>query len=163
MTTATSHDALAWEDIRAALSRCASVQTWLGVTGADEAAKAAAAAALIFLKDAGDELPRRYLLVTVIPATPVRIADDLVQRVFDFSVECATEPNDGNEPQDDFVQGHNLGEVGKELMDQHEDGLLDFELVTVPVVADPIREMDDSDRAGDIITLITGQLESWGE
>lgn len=163
MTTATSHDALAWEDARAALSRCASVHAWLNITTGDDAAKAAAAAALSFLKDAGDELPTRYLLLTVVPQPPIRHAADLVQRVYDITVECCTRPADGDDAQDDFVKGHNLGEVGVELMDQHEDGLLDFELVDVPVVSDPQRDAEDGDRPGDILALITMQLQSWGE
>lgn len=163
MTAATSHDALAWEDARDALSRCASVQSWLAVAGADDAAKATAAAALAFLKDAGDALPTRYLLLTVVPQPPIRHAADLVQRVYDITVECCTRPEVDDDPQDDFVKGHNLGEVGVELMDQHEDGLLDFELVDVPVVSDPQREQEDSDRHGDILALITMQLQSWGE
>lgn len=163
MTIATSHDALAWEDARAALSRCASVQAWLAITAGDAAAKAAAAAALIFLKDADDELPDRYLLVSLSPRPPERPAADLVKRSWDINVECVTQPDADTDAQDDFVKGHNLGEVGVELMDQHEDGLLDFEMVDVPVCADPFRDDDTSDRAGDIITLVTFQLESWGE
>lgn len=164
MTTATSHDALAWEDARAALSRCESVQTWLAVSGADATAKAAAAAALIFLKDAGDTLPERYLLVTVSPQKPVNVADGAKQRVYDITVECSTKPEeDDTDPQDDFVKGHNLGEVSVDLWDQHEDGLLDFEMVEIPVCGDPFRADDLSDRAGDILQLITFQLESWGE
>lgn len=161
--TASSHDALAWEDAQAALSRCASVQTWLTVSGADATAKAAAAAALTFLKDAGDSVPDRYLLVSISPRPPVRQAADLVQRVWDIGVECVTKPIADTVAQDDFVQGHNLGEVGLEILEQHEDGLLDFELVEVPVCADPQRDDESSDRAGDIIQLITFQLESWGE
>lgn len=163
MTTATSHDALAWEDARGALSRSASVQAWLAVAGADAEAKATAAAALTFLKDAGDDLPDRYLLVSVVPRPPVVVASGLVQRVFDIGVECVTKPDADTEPQDDFVKGHNLGEVGLEILDQHHDGDLAFELVDVPVCADPQRDDESSDRAGDIIQLITFQLESWGD
>ena len=162
--TATSHAALAAEDARAALSRCPSVWTWLGVTGVDDAAKTAAALPLIYLQDAGTDLPRRYLLVTVTPRPPERLAGDLVHRVFDVVVQCTTTaPAAAVDAEEDFTFGLNLDEVGKEWMDQHEDGLLDFELTTLPVANVPLRDDDLSDRSGDLLQEISAQLESWGE
>lgn len=161
---AISHAALAAEDARAALSRCPSVQTWLAVAGADAAAKAAAALLLIFLQDAGELIPARYLLVTVAPRPPIKVAADLIHRSFDVNVQCATsQPSGADTAQEDFRFGLNLDEVGKEWMDQHEDGLLSFELVDVPAANTPIRDEDLSDRAGDLLNEITATLESWGE
>ncbi len=162
--TATSHAALAKVDACAALSRCPSVQTWLHATGADAAAKAAAALPLVFLQDAGDQIPDRYLIVTVAPRPSEKVAADLIHRVFDVTVECVTsQPSGADSAQDDFVFGLNLDEVGKEWMDQHEDGLLAFELVDVPAANVPMRDEDLGDRAGDLLNQITATLECWGE
>lgn len=162
--TATSHAALAAEDARAALSRCPSVWTWLGVTGADAAAKAAAALPLIYLQDAGEDRPERYLLVTVTPRPPEKVAADLIHRVFEVNAECVTsQPTDAADAQEDFRFGLNLDEVGKEWMDQHEDGLLDFELVEVPAANVPLRDDELSDRSGDLLNQIGALLECWGD
>ncbi|HEX3132637.1 MAG TPA: hypothetical protein VHX44_03530 [Planctomycetota bacterium] len=162
--TAISHAALAKADACAALSRCPSVQTWLAVAGADAAAKAAAALPLIFLQDAGDQIPARYLIVTVTPRPPEKVAADVIHRMFDVVVECVTsQPSGAATAQEDFLFGLNLDEVGKEWMDQHEDGLLDFELVDVPAANVPLRDEDISDRAGDLLNQITATLECWGE
>ena len=162
--TAISHAALAAEDARSALSRCVSVQTWLAVVGANAAAKAAAALPLIYLQDAGDDLPARYLLITVTPRPPQKTADDLTHRTFDIAVDCVTaQPDAATDAQQDFTFGLNLDEVGVEWMDQHEDGLLDFELTEVPVANVPLRDSDLGDRSGDILQQISAQLDSWGE
>lgn len=164
MTAATSHAALAAQDARSALSRCPSVWLWLNVVGADDAAKAAAALLLIYLQDAGEDLPTRYIVITVVPRPPEKVAADLIHRAFDVSCECCTtQPSGASTAQEDFLFGLNLDEVGKEWMDQHEDGLLAFELVDVPVAGVPLRENDLSDRSGDLLNAVNATLESWGE
>ena len=106
----------------------------------------------------------RDLIVTIAPRPSEKVAADLIHRVFDVTVECVTsQPSGADSAQDDFLFGLNLDEVGKEWMDQHEDGLLAFELVDVPAANVPMRDEDLGDRAGDLLNQITATLESWGE
>lgn len=161
-TPATSLAALAALDAKAALSRCASVWAWLGVTGVDDAAKAAAALPLIFIGDADDELPPCYIVLIATPRPGERIAIDTVKRVFSIEAECcATEINPAENAADDLIVGYNLDEVAVELLEQHEDGLLNFELVEVASTAVPYRESQETDRAGSILQLISFELEGW--
>jgi hypothetical protein len=161
MTAAVSLASLAGLDAIAALSRCASVQTWLGTTVGTAEEKAEAAAALIFHGDAGTNLPERYLVVTVKPLKPVRVAVDLTRYGFDINVEAARPPADGDESEEDFLVAHNLGEVGKELEAQHQAGDLDFELVDPAGTDQAMREDDNGERPGDLLNVIDFGLEAF--
>lgn len=160
--TASALAALAITDACAALSRSPSVQAWLAVAGADAAAKAAAALLLIFKGDTGSSLPARYLVVTCRPRPPERQAADLVRHVFDIHAECCMpQPSGATDSQQDFIAGHNLGDVSKDLVAEHDAGTLDFELVDGAVTDIPYRTDDNNDRRGDILNVIDFALEGW--
>ena len=145
-------------EARDALARCQTLQEILGVDG--EADPEAAAKALIFREDAGEDLAPPYVLLHCVPQPTEHVADGVRFCAFRIEAEIwIPQDVDAVTDDEDFVLASNLDQVVTELWDQHDDGTLTLFDLTACGSEEPVRDDDTGANAGECGNQVVLQLE----